>query len=212
MTSQQARAYLDILGDQWLTTNRADMGKRDPISELIEDVKLPMKDVLEVGCSNGWRLKRLREKYGVTISGLDPSAEAVKEANEPTVIVGTADNIQFPDKSFDVVILGFCLYAIAPEDWFKVVAETDRVLKNGGFIIIWDWSTARPCKRKLVEEDVDLYMLLFDWPSLWKINPIYTLIAESNLYTDREMVTLLRKNTNDSLPLIKFERKAKAND
>lgn len=197
MSSLQSQLYLHSFGDKWLEKNRDDMGKRDPISDFIADVGMTVGRTLEVGCSTGWRLKKLREKYGCEAFGVDPSSKAVEEAADPNIVVGTADRLPFPDESFDLVIMGFCLFCISPEDWTSTVAETDRVLKNGGHIIIWDFTTPRPFKRRLLqEENTPFFMYHFDWPTLWTAHPIFKMVAERHLIRHREAVSILRKNVD----------------
>ena len=61
--------------------------------------------VLEIGCSNGWRLEAIREKYGCDCLGIDPA-----DSQFPYIFKGTADSLPYPDNQFDLVIYGFCLY------------------------------------------------------------------------------------------------------
>ena len=86
------------------------------ISDLIED----NKKVLDVGCADGTLMKFLKENKNVNIRGLEISKEKVQEciAKGLTVIEGNAekDLKQFPDKSFDYVVLSQTLQAfLSPE-------------------------------------------------------------------------------------------------
>ena len=44
------------------------------------------------------------------------------------------------------MIFGFCLYLVDRSDVFKVIAEADRVLKSGGFMVIVDFDPKLPQK------------------------------------------------------------------
>ena len=81
------------------------------ISDLIED----NKKVLDVGCADGTLMKFLKENKNVNVRGLEISKEKVQEciAKGLTVIEGNAekDLKQFPDKSFDYVVLSQTLQA-----------------------------------------------------------------------------------------------------
>ena len=86
------------------------------ISDLIED----NKKVLDVGCADGTLMKFLKEHKNVNVRGLEISKEKVQEciAKGLTVIEGNAekDLKQFPDKSFDYVVLSQTLQAfLSPE-------------------------------------------------------------------------------------------------
>ncbi len=81
------------------------------ISDLIED----NKKVLDVGCADGTLMKFLKENKNVNVRGLEISKEKVQEciAKGLTVIEGNAekDLKQFPEKSFDYVVLSQTLQA-----------------------------------------------------------------------------------------------------
>ena len=78
------------------------------------------KKVLDVGCADGTLMKFLKDKKNINIRGLEISKAKVQEciAKGLTVIEGNAetDLKQFPDKSFDYVILSQTLQAfLCPE-------------------------------------------------------------------------------------------------
>ena len=81
------------------------------ISDLIED----NKKVLDVGCADGTLMQFLKEHKNINVRGLEISKEKVQEciAKGLTVIEGNAekDLKQFPDKSFDYVVLSQTLQA-----------------------------------------------------------------------------------------------------
>ena len=98
------------------------------ISGLIEK----NKKVLDVGCADGTLMKFLKENKNSNIRGLEISKNKVQEciAKGLTVIEGNAekDLKQFPDKSFDYVVLSQTLQAfLNPE---LVLNELMRVGKK----------------------------------------------------------------------------------
>ena len=98
------------------------------ISDLIEDDK----KVLDVGCADGTLMQFLKENKNINVRGLEISKEKVQEciAKGLTVIEGNAekDLKQFPDKSFDYVVLSQTLQAfLSPE---LVLDELLRVGKK----------------------------------------------------------------------------------
>jgi len=98
------------------------------ISELIENES----KTLDVGCGDGELIKYLLERKTKSIRGLEISKESVQNCLSKglPVIEGNAENdlIQFPDHSFDYVILSQTLQAfLSPE---KVISELLRVGKN----------------------------------------------------------------------------------
>jgi ubiquinone/menaquinone biosynthesis C-methylase UbiE len=107
--------------------------------------------VLEIGCANGLNLERLRRSAGCQGAGLDPSAEAIATGQRDfpalELRVGTAETLPFDDAAFDVVLFGFCLYVTDRPLLPRVVAEADRVLRDGGFLAIVDFDPPTPVRR-----------------------------------------------------------------
>ena len=100
--------------------------------KVIADLIEKDKKVLDVGCADGTLMKFLKENKNVNIRGLEISKEKVQEciAKGLTVIEGNAekDLKQFPDKSFDYVVLSQTLQAfLNPE---LVLDELLRVGKK----------------------------------------------------------------------------------
>lgn len=136
-------------GDKWFARNRSHFNvENDPVLNFLQFTKQRLGQVLEVGCSNGWRLAEMT-KHGICTAngafGIDPSKEAVADGLQRwpqlKLSVGTADVLEFPDGSFDTLIFGFCLYLVDPSDLFRVACESDRVLKKGGRIMILDFKS-----------------------------------------------------------------------
>jgi len=100
--------------------------------KVIADLIEKNKRVLEVGCSDGTLMKFLKENKNIKIRGLEISKDKVQKCIEKglTVIEGNAerDLKQFPNKSFDYVVLSQTLQAfLEPE---LVLNELLRVGKK----------------------------------------------------------------------------------
>ena len=98
------------------------------ISDLIEE----KSRVLDVGCGDGELMKYLFENKNVNIRGLEISKKSVQNCLSKglTVIEGNAENdlAQFPESSFDYVVLSQTLQAFINTE--KVVNELLRVGKK----------------------------------------------------------------------------------
>lgn len=199
----QRSVWINGAGDDWLKRNRDSLGGRDLTEGAISHLREPPQQVLEVGCSNGWRLKKLRAKYGCTVAGIDPSPLARQEAQTDGIDVysGTAERLNaFSDNSFDMVIYGFCFCFISPEDWLAIVSESNRVLRDRGSIVIYDFVGTRFLKRRMMKifndsdlEEKPLYLYNFDWPQLWLSHPAYRTVVEVFDMNKAEVCTILQK-------------------
>ena len=92
--------------------------------KIIADIIKENSRVLDVGCNDGSLMEFLKENKHVDIRGIEISKEKVQTCISKglTVIEGDAefDLKQFPDKSFDYVVLGQTLQAfINPEGVIK---------------------------------------------------------------------------------------------
>ena len=99
---------------------------------IIADIIQENTRVLDVGCDEGILMEFLKENKSVDIRGIEISKKKVQIciAKGLTVIEGNAevDLKQFPNKSFDYVVLGQTLQAfVNPE---KVIKELLRVGKK----------------------------------------------------------------------------------
>jgi ubiquinone/menaquinone biosynthesis C-methylase UbiE len=136
--------------------------------------------LLEIGCSSGQKLNFL-SKFKCECYGIDPSGEAINYGKERykslNLSIGTADNLCFEDEMFDFVIFGFCLYLVDRKLLSRVVSETDRVIKNKGFLGIVDFDSKYPKTRKYRHFN-GLYSYKMDYSQLFLIYPHYSLVEK----------------------------------
>lgn len=110
-------------------------------------------NILEIGCSNGWRLNELYNSFpNNSYYGIDPSKDAISTGKLNNNIinfeVSTCDNMNFfEDKKFDIVLIPFVFMYIDRELLLKSISEIDRVLKNNGLLIITDFYSNRQRKN-----------------------------------------------------------------
>jgi SAM-dependent methyltransferase len=205
-------------GDAWLVRNRARLrelasGDQDPVVRLLREQNVHAKRVLEIGCSNGWRLDVLCKAIGCSGAGIDPSEQATGEGRQLypdlELVRGAADALPFESGRFDLVVYGFCLYLCDRGDLFRIVAEGDRVLADGGHLVIYDFLAEVPHRRSY-HHDQRLVSYKMNNPTLFLANPAYRSVTQHAFGTDggaatsdddRVAVTLLKKNLADAYPL-----------
>jgi SAM-dependent methyltransferase len=191
----QKDIFLQSEGDAWFARNCDRLGEHDPVSEIIEAAGIKPKRVLEIGCANGWRLSRLRGKYGCEVAGVEPSIEACTAAAANGVDVHNRTAAMLPGPGFDLVIYGFCLYLTDPAEWFDIVAEGDDVLADGGYLIVhdFDMTNSHPFARRY-EHRPDILAYHVDFAKFWLAHPCYHPVE---IYVaGNERVTLMRKVHN----------------
>lgn len=191
----QRDIFLSSEGDKWFERNHqvySDETHQDHVIEFIQSQQLSPKRVLEIGCASGSRLQKLNQLFGAECVGVDPSKAAINHGKEKypnlSLSIGTADSIDFESESFDMVILGFCLYLCDRKDLFAIANKVDSVLKEGGVIVIQDFLPSYPYKNKYSHCD-GVYSYKMDYSQMFTWNPSYTLlsldVSSHNGYKDR---------------------------
>jgi SAM-dependent methyltransferase len=145
----QDRLFSDFEGDRWFERNRRALNAFDAATDLplklIDLYGLTPERVLEIGAANGFRLAAIHERTGAETVALEPSAQAVLngKASFPfiTFIRGTASAVPLRD-SFDLVILNFVFHWIDRQNLLRVIAEVDRLVCDGGYLVIGDFHPA----------------------------------------------------------------------
>lgn len=177
----QKEVFIAGEGDEWFERNRASLSANNPAVELLKQIELLPKKILEVGCSNGFQLNRFREEFGCECFGVDPSPKAISDglARFPglNLATGTAENLQYEDGSFDTVILGFCLYLCDRKDLFKIACEANRVLQDKGTLAITDFCPPFPFKNRYSHCE-GIYAYKMDYSKMFLWNPAYSEVAK----------------------------------
>ncbi len=109
--------------------------------------------VLDVGCAKGFLVFDLCQQ-GVDAYGIDISRYAVaKDCSEACVgklHLGSADDLPFPDKSFDLVLSINTLHNLPRPRLIRALQEMRRVSRGGMFVAVDSYRT--PAERALFED------------------------------------------------------------
>lgn len=109
--------------------------------ELVAELMAPIREkkghslrILDIGCGTGLLMRELQQ-FG-EVRGVDVSERAVAYCKERGLnpVVGSADQLPFPDASFDVVVMLDVLEHLSDDG--AGAREVVRVLKGGGTAII----------------------------------------------------------------------------
>ena len=123
----------------------------DVILQNFKSKQLNNLNILEIGCSTGWRLHKLHQMYPENnYYGLEPSTEALKIISNDNIKfnVGTCDEMNmYENNKFDIILIPFVFMYIDRELLFKSIYEIDRILKNNGQLIITDFYSNRQRKN-----------------------------------------------------------------
>ena len=116
---------------------------------LVDQARIqPDQRVLEIGCGTGnlaILIKRLHP--GTQVIGIDPDAKALaraqrkagREALSVRLDSGFAEELPYPDASFDRVLSALMFHHLGPEEKERTLDEARRVLKPGGSLHLLDF-------------------------------------------------------------------------
>lgn len=97
-------------------------------------------NILDVGCGKGFLLYEFTQVVpGIKVSGIDISKYGIEHAKEevkPYLRVGLAQELPYPDKSFDLVISITTIHNLYIYDVKKAIQEVERVGKKDKYIVV----------------------------------------------------------------------------
>ena len=117
-------------------------GRWEPIAQkMIEHYKLKDNSkILDIGCGKGFLLYEFKKLLpNSTVKGLDISEYAIQNGKaeiKSELILGNANNLQFEDNSFDLVISLNTLHNLHCYDLHKSLNEIERVGKKNKYICV----------------------------------------------------------------------------
>jgi SAM-dependent methyltransferase len=120
--------------EEWDVRNRV---LSETLTELVRsEAAAGAEKALDVGCQNGWTTDRYAKLTELEWVGIDPAL--TKPTRSPDGIElrpGFSDKLDFPDDSFDVVMLANVYEHIFPESRVASFREMHRVLRPDGIVV-----------------------------------------------------------------------------
>lgn len=107
------------------------------LSNVIDYKPLKDKKVLDIACGSGWSTEQFA-RAGADVTAIDLTPKAVESTKQrlelyglkANVMVADAENLPFPDNTFDAVLAWGCLMHTPHTE--KAISEICRVLKKEG--------------------------------------------------------------------------------
>ncbi|MBI4522637.1 MAG: class I SAM-dependent methyltransferase [Deltaproteobacteria bacterium] len=142
----QDKIFINSEGDRWFERNKEALkdfrAGADLALRLVDFYGLRPRQVVEIGAANGYRLATIRQRYGSRVVAVEPSLQALLDGTRryPRVEFVRGEAAHVPLQScFDLIIFDFVLHWIDRKSLLKVLAEADRLLVDGGYMIIGDF-------------------------------------------------------------------------
>ena len=129
--------------------------------------------ILDVGCAKGFMLYDFSQAIpGIKVQGIDISTYAIENAMEsmrPFVKAADAQNLPYPDKSFDLVISINTIHNLEKPQLAKALLEIQRVSKGACFITLDSYRNDEE-REKMLGWDLTARTIMHvdDWKKFFK--------------------------------------------
>ncbi len=171
--------------------HRIDVAKnKHPVINFLKKYrkKCYKKSFLEVGCSTGFVLEKIRKEYKSSCYGVDSSFKAIKEGRKIFKKVhlknAFSDNFYFK-KKFDFIILGFFLFLVPPKNIFGIFSNLIKHLKDGGYIVIYDFYNKGKFLKKKYKHSNKVFCYRYDFKNIFLSIPCFKLIEKKRTYNKK---------------------------
>lgn len=175
----QDNVFKKYEGNHWYERNAChlDAQQQDYIVDMIKYLGLNPEKVAEVGCSNGYRLERIRREFGAVCCGFDASKEAIEAGRKlyPAIkfIHGTVAEIESSDV-YDLVICNFVLHWVDRTTLLASIAKIDALVQQGGTIVLEDFLPDYQQRRKYHHlPEMDVYTYKQDYGKIFTVSGLY---------------------------------------
>jgi ubiquinone/menaquinone biosynthesis C-methylase UbiE len=113
----------------------------DRIDEWCRRINIDSPMILDLGCGPGNISRYLRDRWdSPKITGIDLAEEMIRIARKtaPSVkfICEDARKIEFPDNSFDGIIVSFCIPYLSLNETSDLIRKVAKILKPGGALYL----------------------------------------------------------------------------
>lgn len=152
----QDKIFADSEGNAWFRRNKQaliDADRFDWPVEMLRELAHSQKfdSICELGCSNGWRLDKLRNIFpSARLAGVDASVEAIEDGKQRYAGLELSTGILADTRlsgPFQVVVVNFVLHWVGRDMLLRSVAEIDRLLADGGYLVLSDFDPDCAQKR-----------------------------------------------------------------
>lgn len=152
---KQESVFVGSEADAWFTRNARSIlepaGSAHPVIEAIRAIELPTRGhLIDLGGAAGQVAAGVTSRYsGWQATILEPSAKAIKAGQavfpKSTFVRGSLTQPKdIPAGQFDLVIVSFVMHWIDRTLLGQAIANIDRLVKPGGYLLISDFYTPYP--------------------------------------------------------------------
>jgi len=141
---------------------------------------IEVENILDVGTGSGLFAESFAER-GLEVAGLDISAEMVESARryvpEGDIRLGAAEDMPYPDNSFDLVFMGLLLHET--DDPEQTLREARRVARKRVVVLEWPYKEGQigpPLEHRLSPDEIKVLTRKVGFPEVESIQMANTVL------------------------------------
>ena len=187
MTQNQNNVFENGEADKYFARNAGTHDGREAYDICLKYVKkcapTPHTEICELGACDGWRLNLIRQQFASQVFGVELSAKACEAARAKDLELLCEDVCFFDHKrQFDIVLVPYVFHWIDRNLLLQAVANIDRHIKPGGYLIIEDFYQDDFKKVKFHHTDEELWTYKQNYGALFTHSGSYQLL-EKDIYS-----------------------------
>jgi len=125
--------------------------------------------ILDLCCGSG-QATQVLVQYSQNVTGLDASPLSLKRAKqnvpEAEYVEAFAEEMPFPDNTFDLVHTSAAMHEMKPEQLRQIFQQVYRVLKPGGIFTLVDFHAPT---NLIFWPSISIFMWLFETETAWEL-------------------------------------------
>lgn len=207
MNNLQHTIFKEGEADAWFARNKDVLvPKRDLFFNTLKNFVKRGDTVLDVGCSNGYRLQPLHE-IGAQCSGVDPSEKAIEFGSlafpDIHLETGTADDLPMPyGEEFDIVLVSFVFHWVDRAFLFKSFYEVERCVKPGGILVIQDFCPPAPVQAPYKHKQ-GAYTYKQDYSEPFVASGLYERVQRVHFQHGKNISSAIRNDDTCAISILK---------
>lgn len=162
-----------------------------PIITGLLKIKKKPKKILEIGCSTGFILERLRLiSKKSSCYGLDTSELAIREGKKifPKLKLFHGEFLtnKINKKKFDLIIFGFFLFMLPSSQVLSLFLKAHESLGANGYIIIYDFKPNKKFTKKNYKHSKFIKVYKWDFKKVFLSTPTYKMVYNKTKFKNKE--------------------------
>lgn len=181
----QEAVFVSQQGLAWHERNKGKLKANaysDLVFSVLERLPEPPKTVLDLGCSDGWLLNLIGQRYpDARLVGMDCSAEVLKRGrvSYPRIdfYQGVLGDGHVPSLSGSLVIVSYILHWVSRQRLMNALYQIDSLIQDGGYLLLADFLPDKPVAVPYKHTE-GVFTYKANYPCMFLATELYHLVGD----------------------------------